>query len=131
MIRLSIDEVIDHCKRKVQMLESFSSRKKCESWSLDSQFGKDYWEHRQVADWLEELKEARKGFNENRKAGYKHGYSDGYAKAIDEFAEKLMTDVESFVAEVNGIRADLLTIDYFCEFVDEVAEQMKEVRNDY
>lgn len=47
------------------------------------------------------------------------------AKAIDEFAEKLMTDVESFVGEVNGIRADLLTLDYFCEFVDEIAEQMK------
>lgn len=86
-------------------------------------------EHRQVAEWLEELKEARKGFNENRKAGYKHGYSDGYAKAIDDFTEKLMTDVESFVAEVNGIRADLLTLDYFCEFVGDTAEQMKGENN--
>lgn len=37
----------------------------------------------------EELKEARKGFEENRKAGYKHGYSDGYNKAIDEFVKRL------------------------------------------
>ena len=47
------------------------------------------------------------------------------AKAIDEFTEKLCTDVESFVAEVNGIKADLLTLDYFAEFVFEIAEQLK------
>ena len=46
-------------------------------------------------------------------------------KAIDEFAEKLNTDVESFVAEVDGVRADLLTLDYFSEFVFEVAERLK------
>lgn len=46
-------------------------------------------------------------------------------RAIDEFAEKLITEVESFTAEVNGIRADLLTLDYFAEFVDEIAEQLK------
>lgn len=50
------------------------------------------------------------------------------ANAIDEFAEKLNTDVESFVAEVNGVRADLLTLDYFSEFVFEVAEQLKGVQ---
>ena len=46
-------------------------------------------------------------------------------KAIDEFAEKLATDVESFEGMINGIRADLLTLDYFSEFVFEIAEQMK------
>ena len=51
-------------------------------------------------------------------------------KVIDEFAEKLNTDVESFVAEVDGVRADLLTLDYFSEFVFEVAEKLKGVRND-
>lgn len=56
----------------------------------------------------------------------KTNFSDGYNRAIDEFSEVLRTDVESFVAEVNGIRADLLTLDYFSEFVFEVAEQMKE-----
>lgn len=47
------------------------------------------------------------------------------AKAIDDFVEKLLTDVESFTAEVNGMRADLLTLDYLTEFVDEVVEEMK------
>lgn len=50
------------------------------------------------------------------------------AKAIDEFAEKLNTDVESFVAEVDGVRADLLTLDYFSEFVFEIAEELKRVQ---
>lgn len=49
-------------------------------------------------------------------------------KVIDEFAEKLMTDVESFVAEVDGVRADLLTFSYFSEFVFEVSEQLKGVQ---
>ena len=42
----------------------------------------------QIAEWLEELKEARKCFEENRKAGYKHGFSDGYNKAIDDVMKK-------------------------------------------
>lgn len=46
-------------------------------------------------------------------------------KAIDDFAEVLRTDVESFVAEVNGIRADLLTLDYLDELIDEVTDKMK------
>ncbi len=56
---------------------------------------------------------------------------DGHDKeirnnTIDEFTEKLSTDVESFVATVNGIEADLLTLDYFDEFIFDVAEQLKE-----
>ena len=52
------------------------------------------------------------------------------AKAIDEFVEKLNTEVESFVAEVDGVRVDLITLDYFSEFVFEVAEELKGVRNE-
>lgn len=46
-------------------------------------------------------------------------------QVIDEFAEQMQEKVESFQAEINGIRADLLTLDYFSEFVFEIAEQMK------
>lgn len=82
----------------------------------------------QIAEWLEELKEARKGFEENRKAGYKHGYSDGYAKAIDEFAEAIRgicykcpigTDAdtnEPLYGHEDGTWHNL---------IDDVAEQMK------
>lgn len=73
-------------------------------------------EHEQLAEWLEELKEARKGFEENRKAGYKHGYSDGYNKAIDEFANTLIPrltdaiykkDVESMTNLINDVAREL------------------------
>lgn len=73
-------------------------------------FASEY--HKQIAEWLEELKEARKGFNENRKAGYKHGYSDGYAKAIDEFAEevrKAYTSMKS-VSDVERSTANTIVL---------------------
>ena len=47
------------------------------------------------------------------------------AKAIDEFAERLQEKVESFQTEINGFKADILTLDYFVEFVDEIAEEMR------
>ena len=46
-------------------------------------------------------------------------------KAIDEFAERLQEKVESFKTEINGFKADVLTLDYFVEFVCEIAEQLK------
>lgn len=68
----------------------------------------------QIAEWLEELKEARKGFEENRKAGYKHGYSDGYAKALDEFFEEL----QKYEEDDMWLRLKMSSI-------YEIAEQMK------
>ena len=56
---------------------------------------------------------------------YDKGYKDGYNEAIDELVEKLATNVESFEGVVNGIRASLMTEDYFHEYVWEIAEQMK------
>lgn len=44
---------------------------------------------------------------------------------IDDFAEKLLVNAESFQAELCGIKADLMTLDYFTELVWEVAEEMK------
>ena len=35
------------------------------------------------------VEEIKSFFNENRKAGYKHGYADGYVKVIDEFTERM------------------------------------------
>ena len=79
-------------------------------------------EHKQLAEWLEELKEARKGFEENRKAGYSHGYADGYAKAVDEFLEEM----EKWNSQIKFMRNEsaFFTIDN----VREVAEQLKGVQ---
>ena len=46
-------------------------------------------------------------------------------KSIDEFAERLQENVESFQTEINGFKADVLTLDYFVEFVYEIADQLK------
>ena len=91
-------------------------------------------ENKQIAEWLEELKEARKGFEENRKAGYKHGYSDGYAEAIDEFAEKIALETsESIIWDMlatmgkNSSLSDTSDkiIDYVIDNVKRIAVQMK------
>lgn len=76
MNKLSIDEVIAHCHRRVERLEKFSPREKCETWSIDSEYGKEYWEHRQVAEWLEELKELREK-NDTLKALYDDARKEG------------------------------------------------------
>lgn len=51
--------------------------------------------------------------------------SKSYNKVIDEFAEKLLNDVDTFKIQIDGMSADVLTLDYFADYVFEVAEQMK------
>lgn len=59
MERLSIDEVIAHCKRHTDRAEELNSKTLLENGSMEPFFMKEYWEHRQVAEWLTELKEYR------------------------------------------------------------------------
>ena len=56
MERLTIDEVIEHCKRHTEGMEKRNPRKLLEIWDMEDPAMKRYWEHRQVAKWLEELK---------------------------------------------------------------------------
>ena len=59
-IKLTIDEVIEHCERKVRSyhnsldMDSFIAQR-----GLNSNFVKEYLEHKQVAEWLKELKNLR------------------------------------------------------------------------
>ena len=55
MGKLMIDEVIGHCERTVERFEKQTSRAVLEKIPLEEIFIKEYWEHRQVAEWLEEL----------------------------------------------------------------------------
>lgn len=52
MNRLTIDEIIEHCKRKVKQFEKMYNHK------LDN-FTKEYWEYKQVAEYLIDLKQYR------------------------------------------------------------------------
>ena len=59
MERLSIDEIIAHCERNVQRNEKTMSKEQFETNDMDSWFMKEYWEHRQVAEYLKELQAYR------------------------------------------------------------------------
>ena len=72
-------------------------------------------EHEQLAEWLEEFKVLRHGANELRSAGYEHGYSVGYNKAIDDFVRfaNTMPTVEEEDGEIRPM------------WLEEIAEQLK------
>lgn len=56
MERLTIDEIIAHCGRNVERNEKTMSREQFETGDMSSWFMKEYWEHRQVIEYLNELK---------------------------------------------------------------------------
>lgn len=58
MERLTMYEVIEHCKRKVQKIEAMFRKEHLESdnCGVADLIQNEYWEHRQVAEWLEQLK---------------------------------------------------------------------------
>lgn len=58
MERLTIDEVIANCKRHTERMENHSGRMQLEETPIgNSNIMKQYWEHRQTAEWLEQLKD--------------------------------------------------------------------------
>ena len=58
MERLTIEEIIEHCKRHTERMENHSGRMQLEETPIgNSNIMKQYWEHRQVAEWLEQLKD--------------------------------------------------------------------------
>lgn len=59
MERLTIDEIIKHCKRKVEIAEKIFNSEILQNEDMHFDFMKEYWEHKQVAEYLEELKVLR------------------------------------------------------------------------
>ena len=59
MERLTIDDVIEHCKRKTEKYENLNRVNTLETADISLSFIKEYWEHRQVKEYLEELKRYR------------------------------------------------------------------------
>lgn len=55
MERLTIEEIIAHCERNTERYERTKSREQFETEDMSSWNMKEYWEHRQVAEWLKEL----------------------------------------------------------------------------
>ena len=59
MERLSIDEVIEHCERKVDQIEKFEDIETLVIACIDTFPINDYWRYKQTKEWLEELKSYR------------------------------------------------------------------------
>lgn len=59
MERLTIEEVIAHCKRTTERYERNNPVSELETGDMSGYYIKEYWEHRQVKEWLTELEEYR------------------------------------------------------------------------
>ena len=59
MERLTIDDVIKHCKRITEKYENLNGINTLETADISLNFIQEYWEHRQVKEYLEELKRYR------------------------------------------------------------------------
>lgn len=57
MGKLTIDEIIGHCERKTEQYEQMFGKERLETTPLISSTIKEYWEHRQVAEYLRKLKD--------------------------------------------------------------------------
>lgn len=57
MEKLTIDEIIGHCERKTEQYERLFGKECLETTPLISSVIKEYWEHKQVAEYLKKLKE--------------------------------------------------------------------------
>lgn len=81
-------------------------------------------EHEQIAEWLEELKDHReRECNHINEVLYEKGYSCGYNKAIDDFAERIIryVDCGHLCSPTEIIWSDLSVV----EMVKKLAEQLK------
>lgn len=83
---MTIDEAIQQARYVAY--EHSDCWRNCEN--LDKCCNECEYEHKQLAEWLEELKALRHDAHQWAKAGYAHGHSVGYNKSIDDLREKLM-----------------------------------------
>ncbi len=132
---MSIDEAIAHAREVAK--QKYAEGMLCHANPNDDKLDgciKCAEEHEQLAEWLEELKALRNEANEWRKAGYAHGYSEGYKIAIDDFVNKLKT----YNNCENKVNIDVCAYSDDCRFctyvvgkghvcmLDDISEQLKE-----
>ena len=84
-----------------------------------------------VVEWL---KEARHCMEENRKAGYNHGFTDGFNKAVDDFVENISLEISESIIWgmlVDWNKHDNMNdtpdkiVDYIIETSMKIAKQLK------
>ena len=116
---LSIDEIIGHCKRQVQRFDGRYGYGYFETASLESTATKEYWEHKQVAQYLEELKRYREA--ESKQVS-------GDKRLIDAESVKLMLSELLEVAQKEKFTAED-TISHATSWIDNIptAHDMEKV----
>ena len=112
---MTIDEWIEKAKLNAKVNVEYPT---------DEMLLQEAEEYAQLADWLEELKDHReRECNHINEALYDKCYSKGYNKAIDDFADKIISlcDDGEFMNRFNDLPATTIL---------EVAEQLKAGRED-
>lgn len=125
MERLTIDDVIEHCKRTTEKYENLNGINALETADISLNFIKEYWEHRQVKEYLEELKcyKNDNDFSDYADRLHKIAFNSGYNKAIDDFAGRLIRYVDcGHLCSPTEVRWSDLSV---VEMVKKLAEQLK------
>ena len=98
-ITMTIDEVIEHCKRTVEFESKYIMKGRRGGGKVE--YSKRYLEHKLVAEWLEDYKKL-KSIDEDLRLKYCYedlseadnlGYLRGYNKAISEVDDLLSADL--------------------------------------
>lgn len=129
-ITMTIDEVIEHCKRTVEFESKYIMKGRRGGGKVE--YSKRYLEHKLVAEWLEDYKKL-KSIDEDLRLKYCYedlseadnlGYLRGYNKAISEVDDLLSADLpisnvlhninEFILINNKGINYDDLDTDKEC-----------------
>lgn len=128
---MTIDEAIAHAREVAK--EKYAEGMLCHANPNDGELDgciECAKEHEQLAEWLEELKANRIALAKASKALDENTWL-GYNKAIDDFSKKLKSDEFqkhniNMVFETSHQLSYSDCIDYFIEYIEEIAEQLKE-----
>ena len=115
MGKLTIDEIIGHCERKTEQYERFYEREYLETMPLTSSAIKEYWEHRQVVEYLRKLKDYEDLEEQGRliKLPCKNGTEVYNITWWDDAQEKVVVKGKTYFRTVHKHKVSKSTFSYF------------------
>lgn len=115
MEKLTIDEIIGHCKRKTEQYEQMFGKERLETMPLNSSAIKEYWEHRQVAKYLRKLKDYEDLEEQGRliKLPCKIGTEVYNTTWWDDAQEKVVVKGKAYFRTVHKHKVTKSTFSYF------------------
>lgn len=115
MERLTIDEIIGHCERKTELYEQVVGKERLETTPLNSSVIKEYWEHKQVAEYLKKLKDYENLEEQGRliKLPCKIGTEVYNTTWWDDVQEKVVVKGKTYFRTVRKHKVTKSTFSYF------------------